>query len=142
MAKKEIEKVLKLVIPAGQATMAPPIGPTLSPYGINGADFCSQFNAKTKKNNGILTPVILTIYKDRSFSFELKTPPTSELIRRALNIKKGSPTPNLNKVGKLTKEQIRTIAETKMPDLNTTDIEQAMKTVIGTAKQMGVEVEE
>ena len=141
MAKKEIETVLKLVIPAGQATMAPPIGPTLSPYGINGADFCNQFNARTKEGQGILTPVILTIYKDRSFSFELKTPPTSELIRRELKIKKGSDVPNLKKVGKLTKEQLKKIAEIKLPDLNTEDIEQAMKTVAGTARQMGVDVE-
>jgi large subunit ribosomal protein L11 len=138
---KPIKTQLKITIPAGRASMAPPIGPTLAPYGINGQEFCNQFNEKTKEDNGILTPVILTIYDDRSFDFELKTPPTSELIRRKLNIKKGSGTPNLKKVGKLTKDQIMEIVEIKMPDLNTTDPEQAAKIIAGTAKQMGVETE-
>ncbi|NMC08792.1 50S ribosomal protein L11 [Candidatus Microgenomates bacterium] len=138
---KPIKKVIKITIPAGMATMAPPIGPTLAPYGINTQDFCAQFNEKTKENNGILTPVVLTIFDDRSFSFILKTPPTSELIRRELKIKKGSEKPNLNKVGKLSKEQVLKIVEVKMPDLNTTDPEQAAKIIAGTAKQMGVEVE-
>jgi len=138
---KEIKKVIKITIPAGQATMAPPIGPTLAPYGINTQDFCSQFNEKTRESNGILTPVILTIYEDRTFDFILKTPPTSELIRRELKIKKGSDKPNLNKVGKLSKEQVKRIIEVKMPDLNTSDYDQAAKIVAGTAKQMGVDVE-
>jgi large subunit ribosomal protein L11 len=138
---KPIKTQLKITIPAGRASMAPPIGPTLAPYGINGQEFCNQFNEKTKEDNGILTPVILTIYDDRSFDFELKTPPTSELIRRKLNIKKGSGTPNLKKVGKLTRDQIMEIVEIKMPDLNTTDPEQAAKIIAGTAKQMGVETE-
>jgi len=138
---KEIKKVIKITIPAGQATMAPPIGPTLAPYGINTQDFCSQFNEKTRESNGILTPVILTIYEDRSFDFILKTPPTSELIRRELKIKKGSDKPNLNKVGKLSKEQVKRIIEVKMPDLNTSDYNQAVKIIAGTAKQMGVDVE-
>jgi len=138
---KPIKKVIKITIPAGMATMAPPIGPTLAPYGINAQDFCAQFNEKTRESNGILTPVILTIYDDRSFSFILKTPPTSELIRRELNIKKGSEKPNLNKVGKLSKDQLQRIIEIKMPDLNTTDAKQAAKIIAGTAKQMGVEVE-
>ena len=138
---KEIKKIIKITIPAGRATMAPPIGPTLAPYGINAQDFCAQFNDKTKENNGILTPVVLTIYEDRSFSFELKTPPTSELIRRELHINLGSAKPNLNKVGKLTKEQIMKIVEVKMPDLNTSDPEQAAKIIAGTAKQMGIETE-
>ncbi|MHC1716681.1 MAG: 50S ribosomal protein L11 [Candidatus Dojkabacteria bacterium] len=138
---KPIKKVIKITIPAGMATMAPPIGPTLAPYGINAQDFCAQFNEKTRENNGILTPVILTIFDDRSFSFILKTPPTSELIRRELKIKKGSDKPNLNKVGKLTKEQLQRIIEVKMPDLNTSDVKQAAKIIAGTAKQMGVEVE-
>lgn len=137
---KEISKILKLVIPAGGATPAPPIGPTLSPYGINMGEFCTQFNDKTKDKGGILTPVILTIYKDRSFSIVLKTPPTSELIRRAINIKKGSDTPNLKKVGKITRAQIKEICETKMVDFNTDEMEKAMKTVEGSAKQMGIEV--
>lgn len=138
---KEIKKIIKMVIPAGMATMAPPIGPTLAPYGINTQDFCSQFNDKTRESNGILTPVILTIYEDRTFDFILKTPPTSELIRRELKIKKGSAKPNLDKVGKLTKEQIIRIVDVKMPDLNTSDPEQAAKIIAGTAMQMGIEVE-
>lgn len=138
---KEIKKIIKITIPAGGATMAPPIGPTLAPYGINSQDFCSQFNEKTRENNGILTPVILTIYEDRTFSFELKTPPTSELIRRELNIKVGSSRPNLEKVGKLSKNQIMKIVEIKMPDLNTSNPLQAAKIVAGTAKQMGIDVE-
>ena len=138
---KAIKKVIKITIPAGQATMAPPIGPTLTPYGINAQDFCAQFNEKTKEANGILTPVVLTIYEDRSFSFILKTPPTSELIRRELKIKRGSDKPNLVKVGKLTKEQLKRIIEVKMPDLNTSDYDQAKKIIAGTAKQMGVDIE-
>lgn len=141
MAKKEIKAIIKITIPAGQATAAPPIGPTLAPYGIATQDFCAQFNEKTKEGQGILTPVVLTIYEDRTFDFILKTPPTSELIRRELKIKKGSGQPNLKKVGKLTKEQIKRIFETKQPDLNTKDLEQATKIIEGTAKQMGVEVE-
>ena len=138
---KEIKQIIKITIPAGQASMAPPIGPTLAPYGINTQDFCTQFNEKTKEANGILTPVVLTIYEDRTFSFILKTPPTSELIRRELNIKKGSGQPNLKKVGKLTKEQIMKIVDIKLPDLNTLDSEQAAKIVAGTAKQMGIDTD-
>ena len=138
---KPIKAQLKITIPAGGATMAPPIGPTLAPYGINGQDFCTQFNEQTREDNGILTPVILTIYDDRSFDFVLKTPPTSELIRRELKIKKGSATPNLKKVGKLSRDQVMKIVEVKMPDLNTSDPEEAAKIVAGTAKQMGVTVE-
>lgn len=136
---KEIKAQIKLVIAAGQASPAPPIGPTLSQYGINMGEFCNQFNEKTREANGILTPVVLTIYKDSTFSFITKTPPTSELIRRELKIKKGSGEPNLTKVGKLTNEQLKKIAEIKMEDLNTTDIEQAKKIIAGTAKQMGIE---
>ena len=138
---KEIKQIIKITIPAGQASMAPPIGPTLAPYGINTQDFCTQFNEKTKEANGILTPVVLTIYEYRTFSFILKTPPTSELIRRELNIKKGSGQPNLKKVGKLTKEQIMKIVDIKLPDLNTSDPEQAAKIVAGTAKQMGIDTD-
>ena len=138
---KEIKKIIKITIPAGQATPAPPIGPTLAPYGISTQEFCMQFNEKTKEGNGILTPVIITIYEDRSFDFITKTPPTSELIRREMKIKKGSARPNLDKVGKLSKEQIQRIVEIKMPDLNTSDPEQAAKIVTGTARQMGVETE-
>jgi len=138
---KEIKKIIKITIPAGQATPAPPIGPTLAPYGISTQEFCTQFNEKTREGNGILTPVIITIYEDRSFDFITKTPPTSELIRREIKIKKGSARPNLDKVGKLSKEQILKIVEVKMPDLNTSDHEQAAKIVAGTARQMGVETE-
>lgn len=138
---KEIKKVIKITIPAGQATPAPPIGPTLAPYGISTQEFCTQFNEQTREGNGILTPVIITIYEDRSFDFITKTPPTSELIRREMKIKKGSARPNLDKVGKLTKEQIQKIVEIKMPDLNTSDPNQAAKIVAGTARQMGVETE-
>ena len=138
---KPIKSIIKITIPAGQATPAPPIGPTLAPYGISTQEFCSQFNERTREGQGILTPVVITIYDDRSFDFITKTPPTSELIRRELKIKKGSERPNLNKVGKLTKEQIQKIVEIKMPDLNTTDPEQAAKIIAGTAKQMGIETE-
>lgn len=140
MAKK-IVKVLKLIAPAGQATPAPPLGPTLAPYGISTQEFCTQFNERTRENNGILTPAILTIYEDRTFTFEIKTPPTSELIRRELKIKRGSEQPNLKKVGKLTKDQIMKIVEIKLPDLNTSDPEQAAKIIEGSARQMGIEVE-
>lgn len=139
MAKK-ITKVLKLLIPAGAATPAPPIGPTLAPYGISTQQFCLEFNEKTRENNGVLTPVVLSIYEDRTFSFITKTPPTSELIRREIKISKGSPKPNLQKVGKMTMDQVKKIAEAKLVDLNTKDIDQAAKIVEGTARQMGVEV--
>lgn len=138
---KEIKAIIKITIPAGRATPAPPIGPTLAPYGISTQEFCAQFNEKTMESNGILTPAIITIYEDRTFTFVLKTPPTSELIRRELGIKKGSARPNLEKVGKLSKAQVLKIVETKMPDLNTSDPEQAAKIIAGTARQMGIEVE-
>lgn len=140
-SKKQVKLKMKLVIAAGQASMAPPIGPALSPTGINTNDFVQRFNEKTKDGQGILTPVILTIYDDRSFDMEYKTPPTSELIRRELKIKKGSSIPNLKKVGKLSKEQILRIIEIKKPDLNTNDEEQSYRIIAGTAQQMGVEVE-
>ena len=139
---KEIKSTVKLEIPAGQATPAPPIGPTLSQYGINMGDFCSKFNEATSDKDGIITPVIITVYKDSSFDFVTKTPPTSELIRRELGIKKGSGEANINKVGKLTQEQLQKIAENKLPDLNTNNIEQAKKIIAGSAKQMGIETEE
>lgn len=138
---KPVKAIIKITIPAGQATPAPPIGPTLAPYGISTQEFCSQFNERTREGGGILTPVVITIYDDRSFDFITKTPPTSELIRRELKIKRGSARPNLDKVGKLSKEQIRKIVEVKMPDLNTSDPDQAAKIIAGTAKQMGIETE-
>jgi large subunit ribosomal protein L11 len=141
MAKKVV-KELKLLAPAGSATPAPPLGPTLAPYGISTQEFCTQFNERTREGKGVLTPIILTIYEDRSFSFITKTPPTSELIRRELGIKAGSATPNLKKVGKLSKDQMRKIFEIKKPDMNTENETAALKTIAGTAKQMGIEVEE
>ncbi len=139
MAKK-VTKVLKLLIPAGAATPAPPIGPTLAPYGISTQQFCQEFNERTRENNGVLTPVVLTIFEDRTFAFITKTPPTSELIRREIKISKGSAKPNTQKVGKITQDQIKKIAEAKMVDLNTTDLDQASKIVAGTARQMGVDL--
>ena len=138
---KEVKAVVKIRIPAGQASPAPPIGPALSQHGIDLKAFCDEFNEKTQDGRGVLTPIILTIYEDRSFDFETKTPPVSELIRRELNIKRGSGRPNLDKVGKLSDEQLTKIAEAKMEDLNTADIETAKEIIKGTAKQMGIEWE-
>ncbi len=136
---KEIKAVVKIQIPAGQATPAPPIGPVLSQHGIDIKSFCDQFNEKTQEGHGVVTPVVLTVYEDRSFTFITKTPPVGELIRRELNIKKGSATPNIDKVGKLSDAQLTKIAELKMPDLNTDDIEKAKEIIKGTARQMGIE---
>ncbi len=138
---KLVTKVLKLIAPAGAATPAPPLGPTLAPYGISTQQFCLEFNERTREGKGILTPVVLTIYDDRSFTFVIKTPPTSELIRKELKIKAGSSTPNLKKVGKLSKDMVERIIDIKLPDLNTADRTTAAKTIEGTARQMGVEVE-
>ncbi len=138
---KEVEAIIKLQIPAGKATPAPPIGPALGQKGINIMQFCNEFNQKTKDQEGIILPVIITVYKDKSFTFEIKTPPVSELIKKTLKIEKGSGEPNKTKVGRLTKKQVREIAEKKMKDLNTDDIEAAMRIVEGTARSMGVEVE-
>jgi len=139
---KEIMALVKLQIPAGKANPAPPIGPALGPHGINIMDFCKAFNAQTQSLGDTIIPAVLTIYKDRSFSFILKTPPASELIKKAAGIVKGSGTPNKDKVGNLTMDQVREIAKTKMPDLNAFDIEQAAKTISGTARSMGVTVQE
>ncbi len=142
MAKeKKVVAEVKLQIPAGEASPQPPVGTALGPRGINLMEFCKQFNARTQKYKGDIIPVIVTIYSDKSFTFITKTPPTSSLIKKALGIEKGSGEPNRNKVGTLTKEQLRKIAEVKLPDLNTSDIEQAMKIVAGTARSMGVLVE-
>ncbi len=137
---KEVMAMVKLQIPAGKANPAPPIGPALGPHGINIMDFCKAFNAQTQSLGDTIIPAVLTIYKDRSFSFILKTPPASELIKKAAGIVKGSGIPNKDKVGNLTMDQVREIAKTKMPDLNTTDIEAAMKIIEGSARSMGVEV--
>lgn len=141
MAEKKVKAVIKLQIPAGQATPAPPVGPALGQHGVNIMEFCKAFNAETKGKEGIL-PVILTVYEDKTFTYKIKTPLTSELIKKAVNIVKGSGIPNREKVGKITKKQIESIAKIKMPDLNTKDIQKAIKIVEGTAKSMGVEIVE
>ena len=140
MAKKEVMAQVKLQISAGKANPAPPIGPALGPHGINIMDFCKAFNAQTQAMGDTIIPALLTIYKDRSFTFILKTPPASELIKKAAGIIKGSGAPNKDKVGKLTMDQVREIANTKMPDLNAFDIENAVETIKGTARSMGVEI--
>jgi large subunit ribosomal protein L11 len=140
MATKEVTAQVKLQISAGKANPAPPIGPALGPHGINIMDFCNLFNAQTKALGDTIIPTIITIYKDRSFTFILKTPPAAELIKKAAGIIKGSGTPNKEKVGKITMSQVREIAEKKMPDLNAFDIKKAMEIIKGTARSMGVEV--
>jgi large subunit ribosomal protein L11 len=142
LAKKKVLALVKLQCPAGGATPAPPVGPSLGQHGVNIMDFCKQFNARTQKlEKGIVTPVILTVYQDRSFTFEIKTPPASVLIKKALGLAKGSSEPHKQKVGKISKEQLKEIAELKMKDLNATSIEAAIKIIAGTAKNMGVEYE-
>ena len=139
MAKK-IQKIVKLHIKAGKATPAPPIGPALAQHGVNIAGFCQQFNDATKEKIGFTIPVEVSVYEDRTFDFKLKTPVTSELIKKAVGIEKGSGEPNKRKVGKITKDQLKEIAKQKMPDLNTQDIDQAAKIIEGTAKGLGLEV--
>lgn len=141
MAKKEIMALVKLQVTAGKANPAPPIGPALGPHGINIMDFCKAFNAQTQSLGDTIIPCVLTIYKDRSFTFILKTPPASELIKKAAGIVKGSGQPNKEKVGKLTLDQVREIATTKMPDLNSFDVEKAMESIKGTARSMGITIE-
>jgi large subunit ribosomal protein L11 len=138
--RKKIAQVLKLQIPAGQATPAPPIGTALGPAGINIMDFCKQYNAETQKQTGTIVPVEITVYEDRSFTFILKTPPAAVLLREKAGVEKGSGEPNREKVGSVTRDQVRAIAETKMPDLNANDIDAAMKIVEGTARSMGITV--
>ncbi|MDP1709574.1 MAG: 50S ribosomal protein L11 [Candidatus Komeilibacteria bacterium] len=137
---KKIKALVKLQIPAGKANPAPPVGTALGPHGISIQEFCTKYNEATKSQIGQVVPVIITIYQDRSFSFILKTPPASELLKKAAKVEKGSSNPNTKKVGKVTKAQIREIAEIKMPDLNAASVEAAMKTITGTARQMGIEV--
>jgi len=142
LAKKKVVAVVKLQCPAGGATPAPPVGPSLGQHGVNIMGFCKEFNARTQKmEKGLLIPVILTVYQDKSFDFILKTPPASVLIKKALKIEKGSSVPNKQKVGKLTKAQLKEIATAKMSDLNAGSVEAAMRTIAGTARNMGVEVE-
>ena len=137
---KEVLSLVKLQIPAGKANPAPPVGPALGPHGVNIMEFCKAFNDQTKDKGDTIIPVVMTVYADRSFTFITKTPPASELIKKAAGIVKGSGEPNKELVGKLTKEQIKGIAETKMPDLNAADIDSAMRIIAGTARSMGVEV--
>jgi len=139
MAKK-IQAMVKLQIAAGKATPAPPVGTALGPHGVNIMDFCKNFNARTAKDEGLIIPVVVTVYADRSYSFITKTPPASILLKRAAKVDKGSGEPNKNKVGKVTNKQVREIAELKLQDLNTTSIEAACRSVAGTAKSMGLEV--
>ena len=139
MAKK-VAALVKLQIPAGQANPAPPVGPALGQRGVNIMEFCKAFNAKTQGGNGILTPVIITVYSDKSFTFITKTPPASTLLVKAAKIPKGSAVPNKDKVGRVTVEQVREIAKLKMDDLNAASVEAAMKMVEGTARSMGIEI--
>ncbi|MEJ2633800.1 MAG: 50S ribosomal protein L11 [Calditrichia bacterium] len=140
MAKK-IAAYIKLQIPAGQANPSPPVGPALGQHGVNIMEFCKAFNARTQEKIGYVIPVVITVYADRSFSFITKTPPASTLLLKAAGLDKGSGEPNLNKVGKVTKQQVEEIAKTKMPDLNASDVEAAMRIIEGTARSMGIEVE-
>jgi large subunit ribosomal protein L11 len=139
MAKK-VQAVVKLQIPAGKATPAPPVGTALGPHGLNIMDFCKNFNAKTASQEGLIIPVVVTVYADRSYSFITKTPPAAVLLKRAANIAKGSAEPNKTKVGTVTAKQVEEIARTKMPDLNADTLEAAIKTVEGTARSMGLDV--
>ena len=139
MAKK-ITGYIKLQIPAGKANPSPPVGPALGQHGVNIMEFCKAFNEKTQADEGTITPVVITVYADRSFSFVTKTPPASVLIKKAISLDKGSSVPNKNKVGKLTRDQVREIAQKKMPDLKAASIEAAMQTIEGTARSMGVEI--
>ncbi len=139
MAKK-ITGYVKLQIPAGQATPAPPVGPALGQHGLNIMDFCKAFNAKTQKLTGTIIPVVITVYSDRTYTFITKTPPASFLLRQAAAVEKGSGEPNRNKVGKITRAQVEAIATTKLPDLNTTSLDAAIRIIEGTARSMGIEV--
>jgi large subunit ribosomal protein L11 len=139
MAKK-VQAVVKLQIAAGKATPAPPVGTALGPHGLNIMDFCKNFNAKTAKDDGLIIPVVVTVYSDRSYSFITKTPPAAVLLKRAANIAKGSGEPNKTKVGTVTVKQVEEIAKLKLPDLNTDTLESAMRSVRGTARSMGLDV--
>lgn len=140
MAKKPIKTIIKLQIKAGQANPAPPIGPALGQHGLDIQRFCAQFNETTQDKSGDIIPVEITVYEDRTFDFKLKTPPASDLLKKAAGIEKGSGIPHKEKVGKVTKKQIREIAEKKMVDLNANDVEAAMKIIEGTARNMGIEI--
>jgi large subunit ribosomal protein L11 len=141
MAKEVVTKI-KLQIPGGQATPAPPVGPALGQHGVNIGKFVTQFNEKSKDKQGVITPVEITVYKDKSFSFIMKSPPASVLLKRAAGVAKGSSTPNREKIGKVTKSQIEEIAKTKLSDLNAKSINMAVKIIEGTAQTMGIDVED
>jgi large subunit ribosomal protein L11 len=139
MAKK-VTGFVKLQVPAGAANPAPPVGPALGQHGVNIMEFCKQFNARTQNLGGIITPVEITVYADRSFTFITKTPPAAVLLKKAINLKSGSAVPHTTKVGKVTRQQVREIAELKMPDLNAASVESAMRMIEGTARSMGLQV--
>ncbi|MCX8044200.1 MAG: 50S ribosomal protein L11 [Desulfobacterota bacterium] len=141
MAKKVVTQI-KLQIPAGKANPSPPVGPALGQHGVNIMEFCKAYNAKTQDKEGMIIPVIITVYSDRSFTFVTKTPPAADLLKKAAGIIKGSGEPNKNKVGKVTMAQVQDIAKTKMADLNACDLEAAVRTIMGTARSMGIEVVE
>ncbi len=142
MAKKKVTALIKLQVPAGKATPAPPVGPALGPHGVSAPQFVQQFNDRTKGYEpGLTIPVVISVYHDKSFSFEMKTPPAAVLIKKAIGIEKGSAEPNRDKVGKITRDQVKAIAETKMQDLNANDIDAAISIISGTARSMGVVVE-
>jgi large subunit ribosomal protein L11 len=140
VAKKRLAAVVKIQIPAGQATPAPPVGTALGPHGINIMDFCKAYNAQTESQRGMIIPAEISIFEDRSFTFITKTPPTTFLLKQAAGIEKGAQNPRMEKVGAVTKDQVRRIAETKMPDLNAVELEDAVAQVEGTARSMGIEV--
>ena len=138
---KEVQTQIKLQIPAGKANPAPPVGPSLGQHGVNIMEFCKQFNAKTQKEGDCIIPVVITVYKDRSFTFVLKTPPASDLLKKAVGVIKGSGVPHKDKVGTITKAQLKEIAQKKMADLNAADLEGAMNIIAGTARSMGITVQ-
>ena len=139
-SKKKIAGFIKLQLPAGKANPSPPVGPALGQHGVNIMQFCKEFNARTQKEMGSIIPVVITVYADRSFTFVTKTPPASDLLKKAANIQKGSAVPNQKKVAKITSEQLKQIAQTKLPDLYAYDLDTAMKTIAGTARSMGIEI--
>ena len=140
MAKK-ITGYIKLQLPAGKANPAPPVGPALGQHGVNIMQFCKEFNARTQQQGDLIIPVVITVFNDRSFTFVTKTPPAAVLLKKAAGIEKGSGEPNKTKVGKVSRKQVREIAQLKLPDLNTTNLDSAVRTIAGTAKSMGIEVE-
>jgi large subunit ribosomal protein L11 len=140
MAKKQIERMIKLHVPAGEATLAPPVGPALGQHLQDPMKFCREFNEKTKGKEGVIIPVVITVYKDKTYTFIMKTPPASVLLKRAASLAKGSPEPNKTKVGKVSMEDVRKIAQEKMEDLNADSIESAVKIIEGTARSMGIVV--